>query len=561
MGVIMLSLKNVSYKINNKIILNSVNLNIKKGEKVLIMGKSGSGKSTLFNLILNNISPNSGNIFYDKKDINKFSNKKLTEYRRNKVIVISQTDDLFENITVYQNLTMFYYAKDVIKILKKAGLVHLKDRLVFSLSGGERQRVAIIKACLSSCEMLLCDEITSALDNVNAKKIIDFVMQMFKNNTIIFISHDKTLFEGKIDHFIYIEDYKILIDTIINDIDNNNKKSKEKDRKSLYYISILQGLKKISISSFLMFLLTVICLYITLNFNDIFIYFAKDSYLKYLDYDVVLIKDNDNIDADYNTTFPSVEAYLQQCNLKINGINYNNVRFLPFYNKNNMSNIVVNSLFLQNQNIDEIISLSLNSALINYKCDKIDIFYENNMFSLPCIYYDIIYFSTNLLYVGTDEIYLIDYDFLLDDDRFTNNPMFFEKKEDKPYLESNAYNDYLTFLMIFTSIKSIVNYFFVIILLFSIFIMILVNISKMIKDIKVIAIYISRGYSNFEILLSYLISIFIYTCLLLVLIPFYKSIFKAIIITLLLQIITVIVSFKVFKHKKLSELLKEEALT
>ena len=92
----MISIKNVTYKIKNKTILSQITINIKENEKVLISGDSGCGKSTIFNLILGNVYPTSGNIYFDKKDINLLSNKERLYYRQNEIAIIYQKDDLYE---------------------------------------------------------------------------------------------------------------------------------------------------------------------------------------------------------------------------------------------------------------------------------------------------------------------------------------------------------------------------------------------------------------------------------------------------------------------------------
>ena len=123
-------------------------------------------------------------------------------------------------LDAYSSISIFFYENDVIEKLKKFDLFSLKERMVSSLSGGERQRIAIIKECLFSFDILLCDEITSALDKDNAIKIIDFILNVFKDKTIIFISHDESLFTNKIDHIIKINDKKIVEDKIINKIEH-----------------------------------------------------------------------------------------------------------------------------------------------------------------------------------------------------------------------------------------------------------------------------------------------------------------------------------------------------
>ena len=455
----MISFKNVYYSIKNKKILTNITFNIKANEKVLLMGKSGSGKSTIINLINKNISPTSGNVYYKKQDINKYNQIKINEYRKNNIATIYQKDDLFDELSVLDNLKLYYYNKDILSILKKANLKHLQNRLVYTLSGGERQRISIIKTCLSNCDVLLCDEITSALDYENAQKIIDFVLNIFKDKTIIFISHDKSLFDGKIDRFINIDNGVIKDNITINDIDNTFKNKRIK-RKPLLNNFVINGLKKISFSSLIIYIILSICFFISFNYNDIFIYYATSSYKDYFDYDVVVVKDNIDFTIDNENLFYNYNSIFNNSKIRINDIEKINIMFLPFNNKDSKhTNLVINSLFLEVENINNVSTLSVNNNYFKYECSSVDIVYEDNMFSIPCIYYDIKYFSLLINeYESTDLIY-INYDISKEDNRFTNNPMFEEKKEDKPYLDSNAYCDYLTFKLVFSTIKRIIDYF------------------------------------------------------------------------------------------------------
>ncbi len=555
----MITFKNVTYKIHNKTILSNINFNIKDGEKVLIMGQSGSGKTTIFNLLLKNIEPTSGEIIVDKINLEQINNFKLNNFRKEKIIMISQVDDLFENKTVIDNLEMFYLENDVISILKKVNLLHLKDRYIYSLSGGERQRIAIIKACLSSCDILLCDEITSALDQYNAKLIIDFILKIFTKNTIIFISHDNQLLNNKIDHFIYLEEHKIKENKIINDITNFKLKDNKKIGKSLIFVALTQGFKKISIPLLIIYILTIICFFISLNFQKIFLFYAKQSYEKYFDYDVLLVKDNKDLIVNNIDSFANIDDILNNSLININNHEHQNIRFSPFNNKNQHKPLVVNQLFMEVENLNNIFSFEIINNQFNEKFDDVEIINENNLFTNACVYYDIKYFSDKNIFSNNNEIYLIDYDFTKMDERFTNNPLFISKQEDKPYLESRAYNDYLTFEMVFDAIKKIVNYFFILLMFFSIIILFLINFSRLLKDAKYIAIYISRGYSDFEILIAYLLTIFIYTFFFILLVFFIKDLLYPILLAFCLQFIATLVSYYYLKNKNLYDLLKEDS--
>lgn len=557
----MISFKNVSYKIKDKVILSSITFNIKRGEKVLLMGSSGSGKTTIFNLLLKNIKLTSGIITYEKKDINDFNEIKTQQYRKNHIICILQKDDLFDNLTVIENLTLFYYEKDAINLLSKANLIKLKDRYVYNLSGGERQRVAIIKACLSNGNVLLCDEITSALDEENAKLIIDFILKLFKDKTIIFICHDKNLLINKVDHYLYLENGKIKDNIILNDINKYKYKENIDKSKSLYNVSFKQSIKKVKISSFIILLLSIICFYMSFYFKDVFDYIATNSYKKYIDYNVLLIKDNLDIIVDINNNiYPSIDNILNQSEVVINNIKISSFKFTP-YISNDSNIILVNDKLTNKYSINNISSVSINSNKINENISNCLLINEDNMFSTPTIYYDIKYFYKYYDDSLDNNLYILNYDFTNLDNRFTNNPLYETKKEEKPYLENNAYLDYLTYKMVFDSIYMIVNYFFTISLVFIIIISILINISLIIKDKKQIAIYISRGYKDIQIMSFYLLPLLIYIIVPFALSIYHNKLIKPLLYSFIIQLSCIVISYYLLKKKSLNDLLKSEHLS
>lgn len=551
----MIRYNNVSYKIKEKVILDNISFEIKNYEKVLLVGPSGSGKSTILNLLMKYIKPTSGNIYIDKKDIFSFNKKHTLFYRENKISMISQKDDLFDNLTVLANLTLFFYENDVIEKLKQFDLFFLKDRMVSSLSGGERQRIAIIKECLFSFDILLCDEITSALDKDNAIKIIDFILNVFKDKTIIFISHDESLFTNKIDHIIKINDKKIVEDKIINKIEHRSLKSKQNKQKKLINVAIKQAIKHISIPLFLICILSIICFFVCLNFNDFYNYFSLKSYKQYFNYDVLFIKDNIDLKENSKDIFIDMSKEVLNSKIYINDISVLNVNVEPFNNKGN-TNVVINTLLLDNLNIKEINSFKIKGDNIDYLTHNVDVIFEENMFSVPTIYVDNEFFFNNYD-TDTKSYVLISSSFIFDD-RFTNNPIFENKKENKPYLDSKAYQDYLMVEMIFASLQDIVNYYFLMIFFYTIVCSILINISICYKDIKRIGIYISKGYDDYQIILIYILPICIYFLIsLLFLLVSIKSIIS-ILIAFLLQIVSIIISYYFIKIKSINTLLKEE---
>ncbi|MDR3215679.1 MAG: ABC transporter ATP-binding protein [Bacilli bacterium] len=191
--------------------LNGINLNINKGELVIIVGQSGAGKTTLLNIIGGMDSASSGCLTIDKQDITKFNNKKLTKYRRHDIGFVFQFYNLIPNITTLENVEM---AKEVAldpfnarKILKLVGLEDRLNNFPAQLSGGQQQRVAIARALVKNPKLMLCDEPTGALDFETGKNILKILQAMSRNlgMSIIIITHNHAI-EAIGDHIIHMKD-------------------------------------------------------------------------------------------------------------------------------------------------------------------------------------------------------------------------------------------------------------------------------------------------------------------------------------------------------------------
>ena len=201
-----ISLKNVSYYFddnNEKFILNNINLEIKKGEKIGIIGKTGSGKSTLINLISGFLKPTKGKIFIDNKDL--YSNKdnnlirswyELISYVPQQIYLKDGT--IWENISLCEkkdidHKRMLWAAEqsllnDFIS-KKEKGFETLVGEKGIKLSGGQCQRIGIARALYKKSQVILLDEATSALDLKTEKLLINNLMKLNNNFTIIFIAH------------------------------------------------------------------------------------------------------------------------------------------------------------------------------------------------------------------------------------------------------------------------------------------------------------------------------------------------------------------------------------
>lgn len=213
-----ISIRNISYgysKFSEDIIKN-VSLEIKRGQKIAIIGKSGSGKTTLANLIIGLLKPKSGEILYDNKNINELDMQEL----RKKIGTVPQDVTLF-NKTIYENITLHnkeVSEEDVINAAKAAqvhdeimdmpmGYHTMISEMGMNLSGGQRQRIALAKALLEKPSILVLDEATSSLDHVNEELIDNYLSSI--NCTRIVIAHRLTTIKNS-NHIILMDNGKVI---------------------------------------------------------------------------------------------------------------------------------------------------------------------------------------------------------------------------------------------------------------------------------------------------------------------------------------------------------------
>ena len=179
--------------------LNGINLTIKDGEFVSIIGPSGSGKSTLLNMLGALDVPDSGSISVAGEDLK--SSKNLNEFRGEKIGFIFQLHNLIPNISVRENVEIPMFTQGMsskemkncaLKLLDDVGLKDKADILPNKLSGGERQRVAIARALANDPSIILADEPTGSLDSKTSSKILKQLIYLHedKNVTLIIVTHD-----------------------------------------------------------------------------------------------------------------------------------------------------------------------------------------------------------------------------------------------------------------------------------------------------------------------------------------------------------------------------------
>ena len=176
--------------------INDISMQIYEGELLAIIGASGSGKSTLINILGGIDKCTSGNVYFKDKNITKYNEKKITQYRRNNVGFIYQSFNLINELTVYENILLTSDSKNNIdEILKKVGLFEKKNLYPKELSGGEQQRVAIARALSKNSDILFCDEPTGALDSENSKNILLLLENLVRQDkkTIVIVTHNNDI--------------------------------------------------------------------------------------------------------------------------------------------------------------------------------------------------------------------------------------------------------------------------------------------------------------------------------------------------------------------------------
>lgn len=209
--------------------LQGLDLTIKQGELVAIIGKSGSGKSTLLNMIGGLDKPTAGRIYVDGNDLFAMDEKQLVEYRRGTVGFVWQNSgqNLFPYLTALQNvMAPLYFEKmddkdrraRAMELLKRTGIDHKAESYPSQMSGGEQQRVAIAVALANNPKVLLADEPTGAVDSRTSNMIQDLFRKLNEETglTIIIVTHDISL-ANKVSRVIMVSDGKISTEKIMKE--------------------------------------------------------------------------------------------------------------------------------------------------------------------------------------------------------------------------------------------------------------------------------------------------------------------------------------------------------
>jgi len=185
--------------------LRKVDLEIKKGESVAVMGPSGSGKSTLLHMLGGLDKPSSGKVLVDGEDITDMTEDQLARMRSEKIGFVFQLHNLIPTLTALENVelpTIFSKAKKgkrekAIEILRSVGLGERLSHMPSQLSGGQQQRVAIARALANSPNIILADEPTGELDSESGREVLEIFHRLNKEQglTLVVVTHDPCVAE------------------------------------------------------------------------------------------------------------------------------------------------------------------------------------------------------------------------------------------------------------------------------------------------------------------------------------------------------------------------------
>ena len=193
----MIKITNLTHYYNKDKALENINLEIKSGEFIAIIGESGSGKSTLLSVLSTLLKPTSGDIVYE--GINYKDIKNIDDFRKNNIGFIFQFHYLINYLSVKENINLANEKaskEEIFDLLKLLGIENLIDKYPNEISGGQRQRVAIARALINNPKIIFADEPTGNLDSKNSLNVFElFKTFANKGTTIIVATHDKSLAE------------------------------------------------------------------------------------------------------------------------------------------------------------------------------------------------------------------------------------------------------------------------------------------------------------------------------------------------------------------------------
>lgn len=215
----LLKISHLHKKFGEQIILDDFNLEVKKGEVIVIIGPSGCGKSTLLRCLNALEDIQGGEILLDDLPIRK--DAKDISSMRQKIGMVFQSYDLFPHKTILENILLAplkvqkrnrsEVEKEAMELLTKVGLAERCNDYPRQLSGGQKQRIAIVRALIMHPEILLLDEITAALDPEMVHEVLEVVLALARNrSTMLIVTHEMAFAKAIADRVLFLEHGKIV---------------------------------------------------------------------------------------------------------------------------------------------------------------------------------------------------------------------------------------------------------------------------------------------------------------------------------------------------------------
>ena len=228
----MLKIEKVNKSFGKLKVLKDINLEVKKGDRVVIIGPSGSGKSTLLRCINYLNKPDSGKIYFNDEIIN---DKNIAIYRQ-KIGMVFQSFNLFNNLNVIENIILApvklgIYSLDeakkkAIEYLKRIDLDDKVSVYPSSLSGGEKQRVAIVRTLMMKPEIILFDEPTSALDPEMVKEVQELMIELANEGmTMVIVTHEVSFVKRVATKIVFMDEGKIILEGTYDEMINSENES------------------------------------------------------------------------------------------------------------------------------------------------------------------------------------------------------------------------------------------------------------------------------------------------------------------------------------------------
>lgn len=235
---VLLELKDLHKSFGNLEVIKGIDLEIDKGDILVIIGPSGSGKSTVLRCMNLLEEPTSGQIIFEGKDILK--NLRTIDKTREKIGMVFQNFNLFPNKTILDNITLAPMKvkgktreeaeKKAKELLERVGLLDKVDAHPVQLSGGQQQRIAIARALAMEPDMMLFDEPTSALDPEMVKEVLDVIKELaHEGMTMAIVTHEMGFAKEVADRVIFVDGGKIVEDGSPEEVFNRPKSDRAKD--------------------------------------------------------------------------------------------------------------------------------------------------------------------------------------------------------------------------------------------------------------------------------------------------------------------------------------------